>query len=557
MKHTIKQISSLEKVRNTDSLNYAEITEKSALLGERISYQICIKTHKVLLAKFFVRSELAKSIKLYLVKDVVMDRPITKPDVPMDGYITHTPGLMPDLLVPLEDQGFETIAETHPTTIWVRVDVPENILPGKYDVEIRIELQDEYELMEPAAEYIKTMTIDVAPLKKPSQKLMYTRWFYADCIAQVHNVPIYSEKHWDLIEKYISAAADTGMNMILVPIHTPPLNTSVGRARPCVQLVDIEKKGNTYVFDFDKLRRFIDICKRNGIEYFEIAHLFSQWGAEFAPNIEVTENGKKGYMFGWHVKADSDEYRNFLKQYIAAVSNVLKEEKIQENTYFHISDEPAVKDLEKYRNAYNILKPLIGESKIFDALSNYEFYEKGLVECPVTNIEHIDKFLAHKIENQWLYYCVEPQHTYTNSFIAMKSCRTRILGFLLYKYDIKGFLHWGLNYYNSVNSIYPVNPYITTSADRLYPSGDAFILYPTTDGVYSSIRGEITYEAIQDMDICFALEKSIGRDAVIKMIDDAAGGELKFDFYPDGNEYIENLRAAMIEKCRKLAVKRF
>ena len=59
------------------------------------------------------------------------------------------------------------------------------------------------------------------------------------------------------------------------------------------------------------------------------------------------------------------------------------------------------------------------------------------------------------------------------------------------------------------------------------------------------------YEAIQDMDICFALEKYIGRDAVVAMIDRAAGMDLRFDEYPRSKEFLENLRAEMIEKIRE------
>lgn len=548
----VKQVSSLEKIRLDDTLDYEEITEKKALLGDRISYQISFIAERFQLARFTVRSELAEYVKLYLVKDVPMDRTLTMKDIPLNGYITHEPGLMPDLLLPLDEQKNETLVQHFPTTIWVRVDVPKNIKPGKYEVNIDVQLY-EYEMMFHYKDLTKTMTIDVASCEMPPQKLIYTRWFYADCIAQAHNVPIYSEEHWALIENYIAAAADQALNMILVPTHTPPLNTAIGGTRPCVQLVDIEKKGDTYFFDCEKLHRFIAICKRNGIEYYEIAHLFSQWGAEFAPNIKVTENGKTEYMFGWHVKANSDEYRAFLNQYIPALMQVFKEEGIEDKTYFHLSDEPSDKNLEQYQNAHDIVKPLIDKCKLMDALSKYSFYERGLVECPVTNIEHIDEFLAHNIEDQWMYYCVEPQAIYTNSFMAMKSCRTRILGFLLYKYDIKGFLHWGLNYYNSINSMYAINPYVTTSADRRYPSGDAFTLYPSKDGAYHSLRGFVTYDAIADMRVCKALEAKIGREKVIAMIDKAAGGELKFAFYPDGNEFPEALRNAMIGKIASLA----
>lgn len=548
----VKQVSSLEKIRLDDPLDYDEITKQKALLGDRISYQISFIAERFQLARFTVRSELADYVKLYLVKDVPMDRTLTMKDIPLDGYITHEPGLMPDLLLPLDEQKNETLVQHFPTTIWVRVDIPKNIKPGKYEVNIDVKLY-EYEMMLHYKDLTKTMTIDVAPCEIPPQKLIYTRWFYADCIANAHNVPIYSEAHWALIENYIAAAADQGLNMILVPMHTPPLNTAIGGQRPCVQLVDIEKKGDTYLFDCTKLRRFIAICKRNGIEYYEMAHLFSQWGAEFAPNIMVTENGKLEHMFGWHVKANSEKYRSFLAQYLPAVVKVLEQENIVEKSYFHLSDEPSDKNLEQYKNAHDIVKPLIGKCKLMDALSKYDFYERGLVECPVTNVEQIDKFLPHNLENQWMYYCVEPQAKFTNSFMAMKSCRTRILGFLLYKFNIKGFLHWGLNYYYSINSMYAINPYVTTSADRRYPSGDAFTLYPSHNGAYHSLRGFITYDAISDMRVCESLEAKIGREKVVEMIDAAAGGELKFDAFPDGNDFPQDLRGAMIEKIASLS----
>ena len=211
--------------------------------------------------------------------------------------------------------------------------------------------------------------------------------------------------------------------------------------------------------------------------------------------------------------------------------------------------------MDNYKTASDIIRSLAGGSKIFDALSNYEFYEKGLVECPVTGVGHIHEFLKHNVEEQWVYYCCEPEKGFPNSFLAMPSCRIRILGFLLYKYDIKGFLHWGFNYYNARVSRYPVNPYLTTSGDRAYPSGDPFIVYPGRDGVYSSLRGEVLYEGIQDMAVCFALEEYIGRKEVIALIDRAAGFDLRFDRYPGGKEFLEGLRAQMIRKISECAAK--
>ncbi len=584
MNFQITQVSSLEKMRSQDPFPRDEIHKKSVLAGERLSYQVCVRTDRRMDVLVAVESELADCIKLYHVADAVMDMPVTDPSIldsalnmtteasmaaagfldktagvsntavpskAFEDYITLEPGFMPDILIPMEEQNNKLVLLPHTNTLWVRADIPADAKPGAYDIRIRLTSENG-----PDAEHTldleALMHLTVIPAVLPRQRLIYTRWFYADCIAVWHNVPIYSEAHWALIDRYIAAAADMGINMILVPIHTPPLDTTVGTTRPCVQLVDIEKKGDTYEFSFDKFERFIDLCKKHGITYFEMAHLFSQWGAKCAPNIMVTENGKKDYLFGWHVAADSEEYVSFLKQYLAALSQELEREGISEHTYFHISDEPSLNALDTYRTASEIIRPLIGRSKTFDALSNYDFYEKGLVTCPVTSVEHIHEFLEHEIEDQWIYYCCGPQKVFPNSFLAMPSYRIRILGFLLYKYNIKGFLHWGFNYYNACVSQYPVNPYLTTSGDHAYPSGDPFIVYPSRDGVYSSIRGEVTYEAIQDINICFTLEDLIGRDAVVAMIDAAAERDLRFDDYPRSNEFLEQLREHMVAKIEEL-----
>ena len=480
-------------------------------------------------------------MKLYSVKEVFMDMPVTA-DFPEENYITKEPGFMPDILKPVEENDYIFMAWNDTTSLWIEVNIPKDIEPGNYSVEVLCKDIEKGELI-----FKKSFDIEVLDKEILPQSLIYTRWFYADCIADYHNVEVYSEAHWKLIEEYIKAACDVGINMILVPVHTPPLDTAIGTKRRCVQLVDIEKKGDKFIFDFSKFKRFVDICKKCGVKYYEIAHMFSQWGAKCAPNIEVTENGKKDYMFGWHTPADSIEYTEFLKQYIAAISEALSDEGVGENTYFHVSDEPTEENIDAYKRAYDIIKPLIGKSKTFDALSKYDFYEKGLVECPVTSVDHIKSFLGHDIKNLWVYYCCLPQKTFPNSFLAMPLDRVRILGVLLYKCDIKGFLHWGLNFYNSQVSRYKINPYNTTSGDGRFPSGDPFILYPSKDGAYGSVRGKVTKDAIIDMDICRTLEQFIGREAVIKMIDEMAGMNVDFENYPNNKEYLPNLREKMIE----------
>ena len=547
----IKQISSLEKVRIGDSMNMPEVTHAKVLCGERYSYQITAVSDVTLVGKFVLESPLLPYIRTYAVNQSVMDHPSTIAVKEID-FITDEPGLMPDLLTPLSEQNdvlqirsYYGKVASNPVTVWIEVNIPRDMAVGEYPITAKL-IQDDGTVL-----FTKVMTVEVLNATVEEQTLLYTRWFYADCISNYHGVEIYSDEHFALIENYLREAVDVGINMILVPIHTPPLDTAVGTTRPCVQLVDIKKEGDTYLFGFEKLRRFIEIAKRAGIKYFEMAHMFSQWGAKCAANIMVEENGVKDYMFGWHVAATDPRYQEFLRQYVAAVYGELEALGVADVTYFHISDEPRTESIEAYKAAADIIRPLIGKSRTFDALSHYDFYEQGLVECPVTYIPQIEEFLKHDIPNQWAYYCCDPQTVYTNSLMAMTSHRTRILGILLYKFNIKGFLHWGLNFYNSCLSLSEINPYVTTSANGAYPSGDAFILYPSKTGAYPSIRGKITYEAIGDLNLCRTLEKYIGREAVIKMIDGLAGGDVRFDDYPRDSAYLPALRDAMISEIEK------
>ncbi len=545
-----KQISSLHKVRAVDNLNMNEIAKETVLRGERFTYQICLKSDAPVIGNISIESPLLDNIRIYTVENSVMDAPVID-KVKEIGYITTEPGLMPDLLLPIENNSVLTVNITG-KTLWIEVNIPNDMAKGEYKINFSYET---FDFTAPdtthAITAIKTMAVEVLPVTKKEQSLIYTRWFYADCIADYHNVPIYSDEHFDLIEAYIHEAVDVGINMILVPIHTPPLDTAIGTVRPCVQLVDVKKVGNEYIFGFEKLQRFINICKRSGIRYYEMAHMFSQWGAKYAANIMVEENGVKSYMFGWHVESTSPAYIDFLKQYISAISKELELLGVAESTYYHISDEPTIDKIDAYRTAVETIRPFIGSCHTFDALSSKEFYEQGLVECPVTLVSHIHEFLPFNIPNQWVYYCSVPQMTYTNSFMAMPSCRTRILGILIYKYDIKGFLHWGFNFYNSLVSYYKINPYVTTSCDGYLPSGDSFIVYPAKNGAYPSIRGKVTYEAIGDLDLCRTLEEYIGRDEVVKMIDKFADMDLRFDCYPLDSDFLPKLRAAMIEKIKE------
>ena len=98
-------------------------------------------------------------------------------------------------------------------------------------------------------------------------------------------------------------------------------------------------------------REWILLCRETGIKYLEIAHLFTQWGAQHAPKIIAEVEGKSQCIFGWETQATGIQYCDFLKQFIPELLKVLEAENILEDTYFHVSDEPDIQHYQSYKEA--------------------------------------------------------------------------------------------------------------------------------------------------------------------------------------------------------------
>lgn len=528
-----EQCSSLEKIFLTSSSINGGYTNANALKGEEFSYQIAFRLasgEKTELT-IDINSPIKDIITLYLVGNVPSVLP-AYPDNHDDDYITTQPGLFPDVLYPVKDGKIEAYGNAY-QALWVSVKTSEKTPAGSYPIELIFSDNEK--------NIVKQMkfNLEIIDAVLPEQKLIFTQWFHADCISEFYNTKTFGNKHWNLIDKFMKMASEHGVNMILTPVFTPPLDTEVGGERPTVQLVDVIKNGDNYSFGFDKLIKWITLAKKNNIKYFEISHFFTQWGALATPKVVADVGGTQEKIFGWETKSTSDEYIHFLSQFIPELIKILKQENIEKYTYFHISDEPHLEDLTSYTNAKKAIGHMLKGFKIIDALSDYDFYKTGAVEHPIPGIDAINPFLESNIPDLWTYNCcAQCNDNISNRFMAMPSYRNRIIGCQLYKYNIKGFLHWGYNFYYTRYSKKKINPFLVTDAGCGFPSGDSFSVYPDTDGPIPSVRLKVFNEALQDMRAMELLETYISKDEVEKLI----GDSITFTSYPKNPEYILKLR---------------
>ncbi len=524
--------SSLEKIfPNSQSFSPPRF-RGSALLGEWFAFQLVLRHSGWgrAQAHLTVDSPLKERIRLYRVGNVPCELP-AYPDACDEDYLTTAPGLFPDPLFPLSEDMVEISGFSY-TALWVEIDIPEDLPAGEYPIRLCVSCEEDRE----EAAFLLT----VIGRELPRQTLIYTQWLHGDCIADHYGVPVYSEEYWRLLESYLKAAHEDGVNMILTPVLTPALDTEVGCERPCTQLLGVEKEGESYRFDFSLLERFLGLARKCGIEGFEISHLFTQWGAKAAPNIYGVENGERRRLFGWETPAAGPAYRSFLRALLPRLTDFLREKGLENRVIFHISDEPGEEQLSSYLEAKKGAAPFLSGFPVCDALSSFKFFEQGVIEHPIAATDHIEPFLEHHTPGLWAYQCCMQNRQVGNRFFAMPSYRNRILGMQLYRFGISGFLQWGYNFWYTQNSRVLIDPYRVTDAGRAFPGGDAFSVYPGKEGPVPSIRGRVFYHGLEDMRALSLLESLMGREKVISILE--AKGPLTFSRYPRSARWLIDTR---------------
>lgn len=543
-------VSALEKVFiDEQPAPYPQHIPLTALKNELISFQIaatwtkpCLQQRKLL----WVDISCPLPFTLRRVEQV----PVRYPCQPEsdNNYLRKTPGLYPDALSVVDMGKPVPVYAGQWCSLWVDLEIDTQTRSGEYS--FHISFRDEHGCRMGETEQVFCVIDAILPL----QTLIHTRWLHTDALVDAYDVPMFSHEHFDILDRFISLAVKRGVNMMLVPTHTPPLDTRQGGERRTAQLVDIFYSDGQYRFGFDKLRRYIAICKRAGVTYYEIAHLFSQWGAYHPPKIIANVDGKETQLFGWSSDAISTEYQSFLAAYLPALIEELKSLEIAQHCYFHISDEPNKDQITQYRAAKNMVLPYLEGMPVIDAMSDFCFYDDGTIEHPVPALDHLDPFLNANVDGLWTYYCVGQSRDVSNTFIAMPSSRTRILGLQLYIYGIKGFLQWAYNYFYAQYSDYYVNPWNITDADGFAPAGDAFQVYPGKDRhPVESLRLVVFFHALQDLRALQAIEAAYGREKALDLIGEGLERLPTLTEYPHDSDYILSLRFKINNALEKAA----
>ena len=280
--------------------------------------------------------------------------------------------------------------------------MPQACPPGEYPLRCLAECQGERAWAD--------FTLQVVGADLPEQKLRYTQWVHGDCLAQWYQTPVYGPgPYWELLGAVPGPGRPGGDERGPHPgAHPRPLDTEVGKERLPTQLLDIEKEGGDLPLWLLPAGALSRRARQAGMRYFEVGHLFTQWGGQGRPGgVRLGERARRR-IFGWDTPAAAGAYGAFLGQMLPALTRFFREQGLEGKVFFHLSDEPGEEHLDDYRRAKELVKPYLGTSPCTTPCRTRPTTTAAWWTTRWPPRTTSGPFLERKVPGLWAYYCLRP-----------------------------------------------------------------------------------------------------------------------------------------------------
>ncbi|MBM4042156.1 MAG: DUF4091 domain-containing protein [Planctomycetes bacterium] len=373
---------------------------------------------------------------------------------------------------PLLDARTLDVAADATQPVWLTVRVPKDAPPGLYRGEAVVVAGDTRAAV--------PIELSVDPFALPDVRhLLVTNWFDASHFAKAHNVAVWSDAFWPILERYARNMAAHRQNVALTPWS----------------LVQITREADGKLsFDYARFDRYIELFQKAGVaDGIELTHVGSfgpgGWGSKEIVLVKVGATDRKT---GKRVELGPEEG---LAPLLADLEKHLEAKGWLAKTMIHVADEPSLNNLASWRKASEFVHKAAPRIRRIDAIESVDF--TGALEVWVPKLSHFDRwrdaYEARRVGNEfWYYICCHPfGNLYPNRFLDYPLARVRVLHWLNFACGLTGYLHWGLTFWGDD----PFGP----PSDRL-PPGDTHVIYPGADGPLNSIRWEIQRESIEDFE---------------------------------------------------------
>jgi len=400
------------------------------------------------------------------------------PDTPQEELACTAPCSVPDPL--LSDEAVELEADsTQPIwlTIFVPPDAPAGIWTGS------LEVHGDGERAE------VPLHLTVHPVTVPGERhLSVTNWMNMGNFAGFFGTEMYTDRFWRVVDNFAHNMAAHRQNVVLCPND----------------LIHIRQQTDgELTFDFSDYDRWVETFDRAGCaDLIEGGHLGRRGEGKWeTPWFEWRKFGMRR-PDGAEAQVETDAA---IEQLVKALVGHVRERGWFDRFVMHIVDEPAPHTEEDYKKKSRLVHEWAPGVRFLEAMSLLD--ARGHLDIWVPQLSHFDKHRDHYLSMRdeggielWFYTCMYPTGRYPNRFLDFSLLKTRLLHWLNWRYQLTGYLHWGLNYWTE-------DPWRQDRLKDEYPPGDSWIVYPGRDGPVDSIRWEQMREGIQDYELLWLLDR--------------------------------------------------
>jgi len=405
--------------------------------------------------------------------------------------------------------------------LWIEFDIPRHQKPGVFLG--RIELLKH--ILFEDEELVGTIDVQIevydVTLPDPLDYTFYLDlWQHNANIARKHEVPLWSDAHFEILARYVSSLAKLGQKAVTVVVSEAPWSgqgshTDIDYPSDLFEYSMVFVRRcctGTWDYDFSAMDRYIELCLSAGINReIEVFGLVNIWQypeagygaiADYPDAIRIRYFDERDRRFKFmRTEAEIAGYIKALEQHFRAKSWL--------QLVRVVADEPS--DMELYQRRLAKLRQIAPGFRYKAAVNHVRMFKDitGLVDLvPILPFiaAHWDRVpeLASEVPGRFLWYvCCDPD--YPNTFIKSPLLESRLIPILTKYMRLDGFLRW--NY-----TVWPERPRERLSfRSHHWASGDTNFVYPSYGGhPLLSLRYKLLLMGIQDFELLNMVETRYG-----------------------------------------------
>lgn len=367
------------------------------------------------------------------------------------------------------------VAQNTTQPIWITIAIPSNAKAGNYKGTVTINADKKHEFK------INLKVLDRVLPSPAEWSFRLDYWQHPAAVARVHNVPLWSDQHFDEMRKYYTMLAAAGQKIITASIVDEPWNHQTYDDYPSL-IQWTRKKDGTWKYDYSLFDKYVEFVMSCGINDRINCYSMVPWKIAFKYYDESL--GKDTVFTG---AIGTSAYNEFWRSMLTDFTAHLKAKGWFSKTAIAMDERP----MEAMKSVIQLLKEVDPAWKIALAGDYHPEIEEDIFDyCVASRWTFPDEVLTRRKKqgkvSTWYTCCTEK---YPNEFTFSAPDEAVWTGWYTAATEMDGFLRWA---YNS----WTANP-LKDSGFISWPAGDTYQVYP---GPLTSIRFEKLIEGVQDFE---------------------------------------------------------